>query len=112
MIPAGKLRHKVTIQSKSATKDGTGQRIDSWSTLATVRANIKPARGSEKLVGTGEIEQAGTVITIRYSSAVASVNADDRVIDARKSTEYDITSVGNVNEEDRTIELNCVRRSQ
>jgi|14BtaG_2_1085337.scaffolds.fasta_scaffold00960_7 SPP1 family predicted phage head-tail adaptor len=111
MIPAGTLKHKVTLEQQSATKDATGQRVNSWATLATVRASIKTGKGAEKKSASGEVEFAGVLIVIRYSSAVSVLNSGDRVTDANKGTIYDIDSVVNVNEENRILQLYCIEKS-
>lgn len=111
MIPAGSLRHKVTLESRTATKDATGQRAYTWSTLATVRAAIKTGFARESGTASGTVESKSTIITIRYSSTVAALNSDDRVTDANTGTVYDIESVTNKNEENRILELTCTEKS-
>lgn len=46
---AGLLRERVTIQSKTSVSDGEGGRTPTWSTLATVWAQVEPLRMGERL---------------------------------------------------------------
>lgn len=41
---AGRLRHRVTIQQVTRTRDGFGQPVESWSAFATVWAAVEPLR--------------------------------------------------------------------
>src|SRR5262249_9568929 len=59
------LRHRVTLQSASATADEGGGRALAWSDVATVWARIEQ-RGGEEVLRAGEIEpQTAYRLTIR-----------------------------------------------
>jgi SPP1 family predicted phage head-tail adaptor len=69
---AGTLRHLVTIQSKSATIDGYGGPVDTWSDVCTVHASIEPLAGREFIAAQAvNIETTGK-IRIRYRSDVTA----------------------------------------
>lgn len=59
----GPLRHRVNIQQPIATQNDFGEEIITWSTLASVWANVLPASGRESYVSAGEQQLA--VITHR-----------------------------------------------
>lgn len=44
----GKMRHRITIESKSRSGDGYGGASVTWSTHATVWGEIKPASAAEQ----------------------------------------------------------------
>lgn len=69
---AGRMRARVTIQSRTITQDALGQAVESWSTVATVAADVRMAGGSERFVSGGDQEQAAIdyVVRMRYRSDV------------------------------------------
>lgn len=79
MFAAGRLRHRVILQSPAGSADAYGERVTTWTDVATVWAAIDPLTLSQTLQG-GQ-EQAGIThrITIRYSATVAACAADWRV---------------------------------
>jgi SPP1 family predicted phage head-tail adaptor len=68
---AGKLRHVVTIKSKTVTQDTYNQEIITWSDVATLRAAIETPTGDEYL----DVESLGASIshkvTIRHYPSLA-----------------------------------------
>lgn len=46
---AGTLRHQITIQQRSSSRDTFGEEQNSWSTVATLRASVM-AVGSRELI--------------------------------------------------------------
>lgn len=62
----GKLRHRITIESKGQASDGAGGYIESWSPFATLWAEVKPINSRERFQA--EQVQARTThrIWIRY----------------------------------------------
>ena len=66
----GRLRHRITIQTRTQTQDAYGQPSDTWSTLATVWARIEDARGNERLAALQVRAEVSRMVTIRYLSTV------------------------------------------
>ena len=68
---AGKLRHVVTIQSKTVTQDSYNEEIITWTDVATVRAAIETPTGAEYL----DVESQGASIShkvaVRYYPGLA-----------------------------------------
>lgn len=88
MIPAGKLDRRIVLQAPAITQDAAGQPNTTWSTFATVWAEILDITGREYLAAGGTQNQAMTKITIRY---LAGVVASMRVVWG--STTYNIEAV-------------------
>ena len=70
MSLAHRLRHRVTIEQKTAGADAWGQPVETWETVAIVPAEVWPLSGREYIAA--QAEQAGvtTRITIRYQSGI------------------------------------------
>jgi len=63
---AGKLRHVVTLKSKTVTQNSYNEEVITWTEIATVRAAIETPTGTEYI----DVESQGASIshkvTIRY----------------------------------------------
>lgn len=73
-MEAGKLRHQVTIQSKSETTDAFGGPVDTWADVATVWANVEPLQGRELVNAQTVNAETTTRITMRYLTGVIPAN--------------------------------------
>lgn len=72
-MQAGKLRHRVTIESLVETQDGTTGAISrAWSTVATVWAAVEPLSGREFLAAQETQSQVTARIVIRHRSDVTT----------------------------------------
>lgn len=97
---AGRLRHRITVQSVGSTYDDYGDLSDSWSTLASVWASISPISGREETIAS---ELSGVVthsILVRYRSGITAQNRiqfDSRV--------FQIESVRNWEERNIFLEI-------
>lgn len=68
---AGTLRHRITIQRRSAEQDpNTGAMVEGWSDLATVWANVEPLSVREFIASRGEQAEITARITIRYRAGL------------------------------------------
>ena len=101
---AGRLRHRISIQQKSVTRDSYGAETITWSTVCTVWGAVEPIRGREFL------EQAmnGAELTTRI---VIRTQRSESLTPAMRATwgshVYDIQSIVNVDERDRETQLLC-----
>ena len=70
MSIAHRLRHRITIEQKTAGADAWGQPVETWETVAIVPAEVWPLSGREYIAA--QAEQAGvtTRITIRYQAGI------------------------------------------
>lgn len=72
-MEAGRLRHRVTIQSMTETQDGTtGAITETWSDVATVWAEIAPLSGREFVAARETQGQIDARVLIRYRSDVTA----------------------------------------
>lgn len=83
----GKLRHLVTLQSKSQTRGDGGEVISVWADVASVWAEIKPSGGGQYLAV--DAEKAEISVDIRIRRTI--VSASDRVVHG--SDVYEILAV-------------------
>lgn len=99
---AGRLRHRVTIETPGGSASAFGEVAQSWSTVATVWAAVEPTSSRERV----ENEQTKAFTThrihMRYRSDVTTA---ERVV--FNSRTLNITSVVNPDERDATLELLC-----
>ena len=70
MSLAHRLRHRITIEQKTAGADAWGQPVETWETVAIAPAEVWPLSGREYIAA--QAEQAGvtTKITIRYQAGI------------------------------------------
>ena len=103
----GVLRHRITIQSPVAAEDEGGGRAISWTSLATVWAQIEET-GGRQLVRAGQLEpQTLYRLTLRH---VAGVAAGMRAVWGTKTIE--ITGVFDPDGRGRTLVLEGINRSE
>lgn len=105
-IPAGALRHRLTIQAENPTADGGGgQGADPWAdpvTVATVWGRVEPLKGRERMQAMQLRGQVSHRVTIRHRPGIT---AQMRVLfDGRA---FNIRAVVNVEERNRILELLC-----
>lgn len=104
-MQAGKLRHRVTLQSRvagSPQKKPSGAPDDSWTAFATVAASIEPLRGREFLEAQAVQAKIDVRIRIRY---LAGVTAAMRVV--HDGLVYPIEAVIDPQLRHRELELMC-----
>lgn len=112
-MQAGRLRHRIVLQTAVDTQDQTtGEPVRSWSTLATVWANILPMKGREIMAAANTpLAECDTRILIRWAPALANLGAKSRAVhllaDGRIDVYYDIVSVVEVQLKRQTLELMC-----
>ena len=76
-MQAGRLNQRVSIQYLASGQDSIGQPVQTWSTLATVWANIRYNTGAEAIKGDAGVSTAKASIRIRRRT---DVNAGMRVL--------------------------------
>lgn len=72
----GDMRHRITIQQRTETRDALGASVFTWSTLATVWAEVGGAFGSERFTSgvDQEVAQVTHRIRVRYRDDVTPLN--------------------------------------
>ena len=72
---AGKLRHRVTLSSKTATTDEYGGPVEVWTDVATnIPASVEPLSGRELVNAQTVNAEITTRITMRYRAGVIAAN--------------------------------------
>ena len=72
----GRLRHSVTLQKKSVTRDAMGGEVVTWADQANVYAAIEPLRGQELMAAQQMQAKTGLRVRIDYR---ADITAEWRV---------------------------------
>jgi len=111
-MQVGNLRHRVTFQKKSTSKDSSGQDVHTWVnfTPTIVRsASIKPLKGQESVEAGAVYAQRLISIMVRFDPQVATIGEEHRIIEHEDSpiTVYAIHSVMNIDERDKWVEFTC-----
>jgi SPP1 family predicted phage head-tail adaptor len=102
MIEAGKLRHRVIIQTATEARDSYGQPIQTWATFDEVWAEILPLRGTELFTAQQVQSKVVSKIKIRY---LAGVSPKMRVLFGARI--YQIESIINTTERNVESVLMC-----
>ena len=102
-LTSGLLRHQITIQRESKTKDAVGGYDGStWATHLQPYAYIKPVSGFERLQAMKLEATISHKIYIRY---VADISPNDRIV--FNSRTMQIRAIINIEERDKWLELTC-----
>lgn len=73
MIAAGRLRHRIDLDSRAETQADTGDLVSNWSLFAAdVPAEIAPASAREFTAANTALAQATAKITIRWRPGMGS----------------------------------------
>lgn len=108
-MDAGKLRHRIELQSLETTKDTFGADTATgqvWTTYATVWAEVKPLTGTERY-GAQQVQASMShQIRLRWREGVLATH---RARWRRKGADrtFDILAPINVDERDRELVLLC-----
>jgi SPP1 family predicted phage head-tail adaptor len=104
---AGKLRHTISIQSRSITRDAGGGAVDTWATVTdgTRPAEVRPISSGERFSD----QQLQEVVTHRISCRwLSGITTKHRILFGTRA--FDIQSVINWSERDRELTMFCVER--
>lgn len=109
-IAAGKLRHKVVVETSTSSREATyGDVQHTWSALdapnGEVWANVKPLSGNERWIANAVTPEVTHRITMRYNPRVAP---KDRIKYGTRT--FGILSVLNIDERNEMIELMAVEQ--
>jgi head-tail adaptor len=101
-LPAGDLRHSITILAPTLTTDTTGN-IVTYTPFLTVRAKIEPLGGLELIRSGQDISQTFLTVSIRYVPGIIS----KMQVQSYHGTHI-IKYIENVLEKNRVLKLMCV----
>lgn len=101
-MQAGKLRHRIELQSWTEKRNDYGEITKIWATYVRVWASIEPLRGTEALIAQQVSAELSHKVRIRYNS---SVTAKDRIKFGTRI--FSINSARNIDEKNIEQELLC-----
>jgi SPP1 family predicted phage head-tail adaptor len=107
-LPAGDLRHSITIESTSVVNDEYGQPVSTWDVVLTTRAKIESTMGNayKELVKDGAIASQSTdVVTIRWTPI--DLKPGMRVIYGDNTLL--VQAVDNILRRNRVVKLFCLQ---
>lgn len=105
MLPAGRLRHSITIEQPVESQDDYGSTVTTWEPMATVRAEVKAIQGREYWAAQSTQSETTHQVRLRY---VAGVTTKMRV--SWDGALLDIESVI-PDERKRELTLMCVEKA-
>ena len=103
---AGSLRHPVTIQSATETRDAAGGVTKTWADVSDRWAEVKPISGREYLNADRVRADITHVIVIRNYSGLTSKHRI-KFTDNGSTRYFNIESVRDMEERDRMMQLFC-----
>lgn len=109
-MQAGKLKHRVTIQQVTETTKPSGERSQSWGTLATVWASIVPLSGRELWNASQAQPDVTHTVTMRSGGDVTrdTITPKHRILHG--SRVLNVLSIRDENEDGFTLVLNCMEK--
>ena len=69
---SGTLRHRLTIEQPTQSKDSLGQEIQAWTTFAEVYGSLDPLSGRERFQAAQTVAETTHRARIRYLSGVTA----------------------------------------
>ena len=91
-MQAGKLNKRITIQQRTTTQDAIGQPVETWTTVATVWADVRGTNGlsfiKEAIKADADVSIARVSFRVRYRT---DITAGMRVV--FNSENHDIEAV-------------------
>jgi SPP1 family predicted phage head-tail adaptor len=103
---AGKLRHIITIQRPTDTRNDYGEVVEGWEDVITTRASAEPLQGREYFASQQVRSETTTRFRIRWPGM--PITPDMRVMFEGRA--YDIDSVIDPNERHRELHVMAVEK--
>ena len=104
-VPAGALRHRLTLEERATMDDGGGGFAENWDAVATLWGAIRPVRGDEQ-VETGRLAgNVSHIITLRYRDGV-----QPEMRFRRGERIFDILAVIDPDERQAWLRCSCAER--
>jgi SPP1 family predicted phage head-tail adaptor len=100
-LPAGSLRHAITILTASSTQDAAGQPVATWTEVLATRGGIRTLTGREMTQNDQITSQVTHEITLRWTPVTIAPGM--RV--SFGSHTYQIQATENVLERNRVLRL-------
>lgn len=90
---AGDLYYRVGFESPQSGSDGAGGVLDGFEEQFQVRAAYTHLRGGEGIIAARLEGRHAQIITVRFSSQVAAVTRDWRIVDKRNGDTFNIRDI-------------------
>lgn len=103
---AGLLNQRIVIQQYVPSQDSSGSTTETWGTLATVWAAIRPLHGREYYAANQAQIEMTHEVTIRWRR---DVSAENRVLFGSRT--FDVKAAVNPDEANEWIILMCLERA-
>lgn len=107
-LPAGELRHPVSIQVKSTTRDANQQRVDAWTSILNTRASIRGIAFRETVQDAQLGSQSTHIIKIRYPGTGIRIVSGQRLVKRIGGDIFSIQEVEDILERHRVLKLTCL----
>jgi SPP1 family predicted phage head-tail adaptor len=104
---AGDMRHRIQLQTRSVGQDALGGQSPTWTTTATVWAEILPLTGRERMLAGANQSEVSSMVTIRYQAQFSDPKAMAAMRILYGSRILNIESSNDVEERHKIIELSC-----
>jgi head-tail adaptor len=106
MISAGRLRFLATLQKPSASRDALGQRVDTWTSGAQFRCDLRSDSADERAYADGVAVIRQWEVRARWNTTRAlGISETDRLLVRSKTLR--IQSITNLDEKDRVAVISC-----
>ena len=99
---AGRMRHRLTIQTVTETQNAVGELTRVWAEAVTVWGQVRPLSGKETLTGEQITADVSHRVFVRYNENIA---ATARILWGTRV--FENNAVLNADEIDRSMELLC-----
>lgn len=109
-MQAGKLQHRVIVQTVTETAQPSGEKRQTWSTLATVWAAVMPVGGSEPWNADQAQPNVTHTVTLRSGGDItrATVTPKNRILYGTRI--LNIVSITDEEENGFKLTLNCMEK--
>jgi SPP1 family predicted phage head-tail adaptor len=102
---AGDLRKRITFQQRSASVDGYGQQVTTWTDMFTVWAEIEALTARELFAAQSVQSEATHMITVRYRTEFANPSVTNGYRIAYGGRIFNISGATDPDERKRTIKI-------
>jgi SPP1 family predicted phage head-tail adaptor len=106
ILAAGDLRHSVSIQASSTSRDASGQLLQTWDTILTTHASIRSLTTRETVQDSQLVSQSTHMITIRYPGKSIRLVTGNKLVHGNNV--YTIQEVDNVLSRNKVIQLRAL----
>jgi head-tail adaptor len=79
-VRGGTLDRRVVIQRKTSAPSAAGAEVETWSTLATRWAAVRPILGDERTGAEQWVAREQSQFTLRWSADISDLSPLDRIV--------------------------------